>query len=323
VSVKVTPFNATVELGLVTVKVRLVVPFSGMLVAPKDFAMAGGATTVIVAMLLVPPVPPLAADTFPVVLFLTPAVVPVTVTLKEQLLLAAIDPPLNVMTFDVIEYVPPHAAVAAVSGAVNPAGNVSVNATPVKAVVVFGLVIVKLSTLVPPSGIVDASKPFIIDGGPTTVSIAVLLVAPVPLSFELMFPVVLLQTPVVAPVTVTKNEQLPLAASEPPLKLIRFGAVVETMPPQVAVGPAVGTVIPAGRVSVKAMPVRPCVEFGLVMLKVRLVVPFRRMLDAPNDFMSVGGVATFIVTVAMLVQPPGLFSTYLNVSTPTKFEAGR
>jgi hypothetical protein len=38
--------------------------------------------------------------------------------------------------------------------------------------------------------------------------------------------------------------------------------------------------------------------------------------------MIVGAVATLIVTVAMLVHPPGLLSTYLKVSAPWKFVAG-
>src|SRR5215472_14432466 len=170
---------------------------------------------------------------------------------------------------------------------------------------------------------VAASNDFIIDGGPTTVSIAVLLVPPAPLSFELIFPVVLLQTPVVDPVTVTLNEQLPLIPSVPPLNVMVLGAVVDTMPPlQAAVGPEVGTVIPAGSVSVNAIPVSPRVELGFVMLNVRVLVWPNSMLDGENDFIIVGAAATFIVTVAMLVQPPGLLSTYLNVSTPTKFDAG-
>jgi hypothetical protein len=88
--------------------------------------------------------------------------------------------------------VPPQVSVA--FGGVStiiPLGNVSVNPTPVNATVAFGFVIVKLSTLVPFIGIVDASKPFMIDGGPTTVRVAVLLVAPVPLSVELIVPVTL------------------------------------------------------------------------------------------------------------------------------------
>src|SRR5262249_58638560 len=283
-SVKVTPFNATVEFGLVTVSVRLVLPFSGMLAAPNDLAIVGGATTVIIAVLLVPPVPPLAAETVPVVLFFTPAVVPVSVTVTVQLVLVPIAPPLSeIMLGAVVVRVPPPQTVELPLGTVRPAGNVSVNATPVNAVVVFGFVMVNVSTLVPFSGMVDASNDFIIDGGPTTVSCTGPLLPPAPLSFELMLPVVLLQTPVVEPVTVTMNEQLPPPASVPPLKLIRFGEVVETMPPpQAAVGPEVGTVMPAGRVSVNAMPVRPNDALGFVMLKVRLVVPPSRMLADPN-----------------------------------------
>ena len=41
------------------------------------------------------PVPPLVEVTLPVTLFLSPAVDPVTVMLNVQLLLAAIEPPLN------------------------------------------------------------------------------------------------------------------------------------------------------------------------------------------------------------------------------------
>jgi hypothetical protein len=288
VSVKLTPFSATVPFGFVIVKVRLVVPFSGMFAAPNDFAIVGGATTVIVAF-AVPPVPPFAADTFPVVLFFTPAVVPVTVTVNVQFVLVPMAPPLSEIMLGavVVSVPPPHTAELPV-GTVNPAGSVSVNATPVNAVVVFGFVTVNVSTLVPFSGIVAASNDFIIEGGPTTVSMAVLLVPPAPLSFELTLPVVLFHTPVVPPVTVTMNEQLEVAASVPPLKLIRFGDVVDTIPPQVAIGPAVGTVSPAGNVSVKAIPVNPCAGLGFVMLNVRLVVAFSRMLDAPNAFMSVG-----------------------------------
>src|SRR5262249_49214561 len=151
----------------------------------------------------------------------------------------------------VVVSVPPPQTVDVPVGTVNPAGSVSMTATPVNAVVVFGFVIVNVSTLVPPSGIVAASNDLDIDGGPTTVSVAVLLVPPAPLSFELIGPVVLLHTPVVPPVTVTLNEQLPLAASVPPENVIVPGAVVDTIPPpHAAVGPDVGTVIPAGSVSV-------------------------------------------------------------------------
>ncbi|MGH9764959.1 MAG: hypothetical protein ACREAC_29330, partial [Blastocatellia bacterium] len=77
-----------------------------------------------------------------------------------------------------------------------------------------------VSTLVPFSGIVDASKDLVMLGGPTTVKVAVLLVAPAPLSLELMAPVVLFQTPEAAPVTVTPNEHVPDPARVPAVKLI-------------------------------------------------------------------------------------------------------
>src|SRR5262249_35016297 len=66
------------------VNVRLVVPFSGMLAAPNDFAMVGGATTVIIAVLLVPLVPPLAPGTLRVVFLLPPRVPPVPFPVKVK-----------------------------------------------------------------------------------------------------------------------------------------------------------------------------------------------------------------------------------------------
>jgi hypothetical protein len=213
----------------------------------------------------------------------------------------------------VVSVPPPHTAELPV-GTVSPAGRVSVNATPVNAVVVLGFVIVKLSTLVPFSGIVVASNDFMIDGGPTTVSMAVLLVPPAPLSFELIFPVVLFHTPVVEPVTVTLNEQVPFAASVPPENVMVLGAVVETMPPpQAAVGPAVGTVIPAGSVSVNAIPVRPSEAFGFVILNVSVLVWPSRMLDGENDFIIVGAVATANVAIAPVALVPPLVELTVDV----------
>jgi len=276
--------------------------------------------------LAVRPVPPSVELMLPLTLFLVPAVVPVTSTLTVQFEPAVRDPELKLSVVLPAAGVklPPVQFVLAlgVAATCTPDGRLSLKAMPVRVVVVFGLVIVNVNVDTPPVQIVEAVNDLLIVGGATTVIMAVLLVAPVPLSFELMAPVVLLHTPAVVPVTVTMNEQLPLAARVPPLKLIRFGDVVETMPPQVAVGPEVGTVSPAGNVSVKPIPVNPSAELGLVIENVRVVVPPSGMLDAPNAFMSVGAAATFIVTVAVLVQPPGLFSTYLKVSIPVKPDAG-
>jgi len=217
------------------------------------------------------------------------------------LLLAAIDPPVReIVPGAVVVKVPPPQVLELPPVTVSPAGNVSVTETPVRVVVVFGLVMVKVNTLVPFNGIVAASKLFDIEGGPITVNWAVLLVLPIPLSLELTAPVVLFQTPVLAPVTVTLIIQLLLAAIAPPVNVIVPGAVVVNVPPPQVVLVPFATVIPAGRVSVKLTPVKPCVVLGLVMVKVRLVVAPNKMLDDPKAFEIVGGVATPSVALAVL-----------------------
>ena len=85
-------------------------------------------------------------------------------------------------------------------------------------------------------------------------SVAVLLVAPGPLSVALMTSEVLLNVPAAEVSTVTLNEHVVgtgvPAASVPLLKLIVLGAVVLKLPPQIAVGPLVATVKPLTSVSV-------------------------------------------------------------------------
>ena len=68
VSVKATPASATeFPAGLVTVKVKDVVPFKAIVAAPNALLMEGGATTARFAD-AVPPVPPFVEVTAPVVL---------------------------------------------------------------------------------------------------------------------------------------------------------------------------------------------------------------------------------------------------------------
>src|SRR5258708_32950385 len=86
VSVKATPVSATVS-GLVIVKLSVVLLPTMMLAAPNALLMDGGPTTARLAE-AVPPVPPSVEVTFPVVLFLVPAVVPVTFTENGHDLLA-------------------------------------------------------------------------------------------------------------------------------------------------------------------------------------------------------------------------------------------
>lgn len=157
-------------LGFVIVNVSVEVPVGAMELGKKDLLIEGGATTVTDA-LAVFPVPPFVEVTVPVVLFFTPAVAPVTVTLKVQLPLAAIVPPLNAITLGAVTVrVPPHCAEVELV-TVSPVGKVSVNATPVSIVPVFGFVMVKSSVVVPFRGMVAAPKDLLIEGGATTVTV--------------------------------------------------------------------------------------------------------------------------------------------------------
>src|SRR5690348_15590418 len=98
----------------------------------------------------------------------------------------AIVPPVSVIVLGaVVVTVPPPQPLAEPFATVRPEGRLSVTVTPVNPTVEFGLVIVKLSDVLPFSGIVDAPNPLLIPGGATTVIGAVLLVVPGPDSFEL------------------------------------------------------------------------------------------------------------------------------------------
>ena len=141
VSVNATPVRATVlAAGLVIVNVREVVAFRAMPEGLKTLAIDGGATTLIEAE-AVPPVPPSVDVTLPVVLFCVPAAIPVTFTENVQELLAAIVPPLRLITFVawVAVIVPAPQVPVRPFGVemANPAGSVSLKATPVSAVVVL------------------------------------------------------------------------------------------------------------------------------------------------------------------------------------------
>jgi hypothetical protein len=164
VSVNATPVRATVlAAGLVIVNVSEVVAFSAMLLGLKTLAIDGGATTVMLAE-AVPPVPPSVEVTLPVVLFCNPAAIPVTFTENVQLALAAIVPPLRLIVFvpAVAVIVPaPHVPVRPFGVEMtNPAGSVSLKTTPVRATVVLGFVMVKLSEVDPFNGMLAAPKAF-------------------------------------------------------------------------------------------------------------------------------------------------------------------
>ena len=141
-----------------------------------------------------------------------------------------------------------------------------------------------------------------------TVSVAVLLVAPEPLSVALITPVVLLSMPGCVGVTVTLKLHvvgigLP-AASVPPVKLMMFGAVVESIPPQVAVGPLVATVNPAGNVSVKLIPFNATVVLLFVIVKPSEDVCPIKIEVGVNDLLKVGEPTTVNVAVLLVAPVP-------------------
>src|SRR5215831_20223166 len=96
-------------------------------------------------------------------------------------------------------------------------------------------------------------------------------------------------------------------------------AVAVTVPPQVLLTPGVAATtnvaLPAplltGSVSLNATPVRSPLAgvaglFGLLMVKVTVVVPFSGMLPAPNAFAIVGGATTVIEALAVALFPPSV-----------------
>src|SRR5258708_20442414 len=64
------------------------------------------------------------------------------------------------------------------------------------------------------------------------------------------------------------------------------------------------TTNPAGRLSVKAIPLSATFVFGLLMVNVSDVVPFNGICAAPKALAIVGGLATVRFDVAVLPVPP-------------------
>ena len=166
-SVKPTPLSAVPGLGLVSVNVSVVVPFTTMLAAPNALAIVGGATaggaTTTRNAAAVPPVPPSVEVTALVVLVLRPPAVPVTLTVIVQEPPAA-RPPLTSPMLPVpatAVTVPPHVLASPFGVATTrPAGSVSVKPTPVSAVPAFGLVSVNVSVVVPFTRMAASRRPW-------------------------------------------------------------------------------------------------------------------------------------------------------------------
>jgi len=136
VSVNATPVSETVLAdGLVTVKLSEVVPFSAMPEAPNALPMDGGAITARFAE-AVPPVPPFAELTAPVVLLCAPAAAPVTFTEKvHELLAASVAAERLIALVPCVAVIEPPPQVPVTPLGVetkSPVGRVSLKATPVR-----------------------------------------------------------------------------------------------------------------------------------------------------------------------------------------------
>lgn len=145
--------------------------------------MVGGLPTVRFAVAMLP-VPPLVDVTAAVVLVYCPEVVPVTVTLNVQWSLAAMLAPARMTVAGArVVNAPPH-TVEVELATVRPAGRMSVNATPVNAVVLsVGLMMVNVSVVVAFRAMVDGVNTLAIEGGAMTLMLAE-AVPPVPPSLE-------------------------------------------------------------------------------------------------------------------------------------------
>ena len=116
-------------------------------------------------------------------------------------------------------------------------------------------------------------------------------------------------TPPVVPFTFSENVHEALEARAAPLKLTLVAPAVAVIvpPPQLPVCPlGVATTNPAGNVSVKLTPVKfvPVVfDEGFASVKLRLVIPFTAIAEAPNVLLIVGAYGTSTVNVAVAVFP--------------------
>src|SRR4029450_11362592 len=121
--------------------------------------------------------------------------------------------------------------------------------------------------------------------------------------------------PVVVPVTATVNVQEDPAAGEavsiPPDRLtMLLPALAMMVPPPhepVTFGVA-ATTNPAGRLSTNPTPLRPLAVFGLLIVKLKVLLEFNGMLVGLNDLVTVGltGIGFTVTVVAAdvaLVHP--------------------
>jgi hypothetical protein len=167
-SVKATLVSGTSSFVFWMTTVKLAVLLSGIVSAPNPLLIVGGATTVMLAAAVLP-VPLLEVTVTE--LFLTPAVVPVTLTFTSHSTNPApIVPPERLIVFEpaVAVAVPPQLLNSPLGVAtISPAGKLSVNPTPVSETT-LGFTITSDRDVVPLSGIVAAPNALLTPGGDAT-----------------------------------------------------------------------------------------------------------------------------------------------------------
>ena len=141
-----------------------------------------------------------------------------------------------------------------------PAGKLSVNPIPVKLAAALLFWIVNVSEVEAPVRMLAAPNALMMTGGLGVLTMTLAdAVPPMPLSVAVTWLVVLFFTPAVAPVTLIEKVQDELWASVAPLKdaeLLPAIAVI-VPPPQLPARPfGVDTTNPAGKLSLKPIPVR-------------------------------------------------------------------
>ena len=329
-SVKFTPVRLVFEsvLGLVIVNVSEGVSpiFADSL--PKTLLIDGGATTTMLAVLEALPVPPSVELMTEVVLSLEPRFVPYTRTLTVQVAFARMVPLLKVKLVAPEEgpkvgLPQPTVLTVGVVQTARPDGRASVNATPVRVVLVFGFTTKKVSVVkVVVNGILGTAKALLIVGGATTVNKAVLEVVPGLLSVEVITPVVLDKIARVVPLTLTDTVQDVLRSKDTPSipRLVApatgTGLNFAEAPQSVAMELAAGGLaisIPVGKLSPKVIPLKSVVVFRLRIVKVSVVLPLIGMAATANALLTVGAKITVNVSAAVPPFPPLVDVTAVDV----------
>jgi hypothetical protein len=137
-----------------------------------------------------------------------------------------------------------------------------------------------------------------------TVSVAVLLTAPVADSLDETPPVVLLSEPGTVLVTWTVMVQLELAAMMAPDRVSELAPALGDPLLQLLV--AVGVLLTTrlvGKVSVKPTPVS-AMALEFVITRLNVDVPLVRIVDGLNDFAMVGAVTTCKIAVLLVLYVP-------------------